>query len=421
VRLGRYARRELRPAELATRRAVRSLRSARDVDRRADDRRELDRQWQWSACYAPLTSMYLDQFGVARACCQNTGHPLGDITTSTLREIWHGAGARELRHALARDDLSKGCEFCAWQRDELEPSERFLANYDELPAGWTARPRWPRQLEFAVSNTCNLQCVMCNGDWSSSIRARREHRPPLPRAYPDRFFDELVEFIPHLTHARFTGGEPFLGTEPQRIMDLLVEHGSEDLVMSVVTNGTVWNDRVERVLDGVRPWITVSVDGGTREVYERIRVGASFEAVVSNLDRFAAVVADHGVGMNLTHCLMVDNWSTFPELLALAEERSLDVAVNVVRFPERHSLYHLPPGELTAVVAAMEDRAAHVEGALTGTRLATWRSQLAALRARADNPTWPAALGIPPDQRSAPDPPVEEVPVAVPAPRRARR
>ncbi|MCU1368938.1 MAG: putative molybdopterin cofactor synthesis protein [Ilumatobacteraceae bacterium] len=402
VRLARYALRELQPAIDATEAG------ARAVARRAgsphprhpgwEEGRDLERHWQWSACYAPLTSMYLDQFGKVRACCQNTEHLLGDITTSTLREIWDGEATSELRRALARSDLGKGCQYCKWQLDEGNRTGALLRSYDDpIPIGWSRKPEWPRYLEFSITNTCNLQCVMCNGDWSSSIRSQREQRPPLPAVYGEAFFEQLGAFIPHLKAARFTGGEPFLGREPLRIMDLVVDHGAEDAEISVVTNGTTFNAKVERILTTVQPQITVSLDGGTAEVYERVRLGASFDKVMANLDRFQAIVDGWRplqATLNLTHCLMVDNWSTFPELLFLAEERDLDVAVNNVRFPEAHSLYHLPQAELAEIVTALEARTAEVERLVTGNRLALWHQQLAALANRARSDSWPAALGV---------------------------
>ena len=51
-------------------------------------------------CRAPFTSMYLDQHGSVRACCQNTEHPLGNVTEQRLRDIWEGPQAKELRDAM---------------------------------------------------------------------------------------------------------------------------------------------------------------------------------------------------------------------------------------------------------------------------------------------------------------------------------
>ncbi len=141
-----------------------------------------------TACVAPSASLYFDQLGIVRACCQNTAGALGNIAVSSIREIWDGAGTARLRSALARHDYSVGCDFCAWQVDEGNIDTAYARTYDDLDA--VAIADWPRQMEFALSNACNLQCVMCNGDWSSSIRAHREHRPPLTSPYGDPFFDE---------------------------------------------------------------------------------------------------------------------------------------------------------------------------------------------------------------------------------------
>ncbi|MBS1838731.1 MAG: SPASM domain-containing protein, partial [Actinobacteria bacterium] len=156
--------------------------------------------------------MYFDQFGRVRACCQNSDGLLGDVTRQSVREIWESAQAGRLREALAVRDLSVGCGFCAWQAEEVGYSE-FARGFDDLDPASIA-PRWPLRMEFSMTNSCNLQCVMCNGDLSSSIRAHREHRAPLPEVYGERFFEELAEFLPHLVEARFLGGEPFLGREP---------------------------------------------------------------------------------------------------------------------------------------------------------------------------------------------------------------
>lgn len=371
----------------------------------ADPALEVDRQLAhqpvWSACYAPLTSMYFDQFGKVRACCQNTDHLLGDVTEHTIREIWDGQHTQALRRSLRRGHFDRGCGFCAWQMAEVGPVGSFARSYDYLVAE-NRRPRWPVRMEFSVTNTCNLQCVMCNGDWSSAIRSQREGRSPLRSAYDERFFAELREFIPHLQSVVFTGGEPFLGREPLRIMELLLELRAPDLKVVVVTNGTVLTPRVERILHDLPIEPTVSIDGGTPEVYERIRVGASFASVVAHLETMVEIAAHHGLRPRITHCLMVDNWETFPELLGIAERLDLVPSVNVVRFPAEHSLYQLPTDALTTVVAGLTAREAEVERTLTGPRLDCWRHEVAALRGRLAGETWPEALGIVPEERGTP-------------------
>jgi MoaA/NifB/PqqE/SkfB family radical SAM enzyme len=74
----------------------------------------------------------------------------------------------------------------------------------------TGHINYPRVMEFELSNECNLECVMCNGYFSSSIRKNREKLPASVSPYNDQFVDELDQFIPHLTDAKFLGGEPFM-------------------------------------------------------------------------------------------------------------------------------------------------------------------------------------------------------------------
>lgn len=394
VRLARYSARYGRSSV----RWARDARMGTGLERPIDEGRDLSRQHRWSACYAPLTTMYFDQFGKVRACCQNTGHLMGDVTESTLEQIWASEAAVDLRVAVKRGRFDLGCDFCAWQMDEAGPEGSFARSYDGVPAGHFRR-RWPVQMEFSVTNTCNLRCMMCNGDWSSSIRSQREHRPPLPEVYGERFYRELVPFVPHLRFAKFTGGEPFLGREPMRILGLLDEHGHRDLEVVVVTNATIMTPRVVRLLDTLPISPSVSLDGGTRDVYEGIRVGADFDEVIANLEAMVEIVGRRGREVSLGHCLMVHNWETFPELLMIAERLDLYVGVNVVRFPEEHSLYHLDRDGLAVVVRGLRARQAEVERHLTGFRLDRWERELRALEGRLTTDRWPDALGIAPGER----------------------
>ncbi len=68
-----------------------------------------------TACPAPLVNLHFSQLGVVTACCFNRKQVLGVYPKNSIREIWEGPAATELREALARRDLSKGCEKCLQQ------------------------------------------------------------------------------------------------------------------------------------------------------------------------------------------------------------------------------------------------------------------------------------------------------------------
>jgi molybdenum cofactor biosynthesis enzyme MoaA len=326
--------------------------------------------------------MYLDQRGMVRACCQNAAHPLGSITERPLLEIWRGARAEELREAVAVGDLRLGCDFCAWQRDEGADATSFARTFDHLPAAGVSPP-WPRQLELSLSNACNLQCVMCNGEWSSSIRTHREHLPPLPKVYTDRFFEELAEFLPHLQVVKFLGGEPFLGAESLRVMEMIAAMAPA-VEVHVTTNGTQWSDRIERILRRLRVHVVVSLDGVNAATYEAIRIGSQLDDVLDNVQRFADHCRRSSTTFSLSHCLMTQNCSEFREFLELAERIDCSVFVNTVTEPNELSLYHLAPSELRRVVADLEAQDAAAQVGLSGVRQRVWSDQLDRLRHHLD-------------------------------------
>jgi len=345
-----------------------------------DEGRQLLDKAIYSTCYAPSTSMYFDQFGHVRACCQNTGGLLGKVTEQSIREIWDSADASRLRDALAVGDFSEGCGFCGWQVEQGDHQIVYARNFDEHPVA-EQHPHWPVQMEFSMTNSCNLQCAMCNGDWSSSIRTHREQRPPLPAAYSEAFFEELVEFLPHLEKANFLGGEPFLGSEPLRVMGMLAELDHPPAV-AATTNGTQWSPRIERICESLPISFVLSLDGVSKQTYESIRIGADFDAVMQNLDRFQEHAERHGTSVTLAHCFMRPNWHEFSRFLRFAEQRGLDVGMNEVLFPAELSLFQMPASELRDVVRTMEDDDANGIAAGLDELRPVWEGQLEALRHR---------------------------------------
>jgi MoaA/NifB/PqqE/SkfB family radical SAM enzyme len=344
------------------------------------------------ACKAPFTSMYLDQHGFVRACCMNKLHVLGNVGERLLSAIWHGEEADQLRRAMERHDLDLGCDFCKWPVEDGRPDLAFSRWFEEFDVA-EADPAWPRQLEFSVSNTCNLQCIQCNGEWSSSIRSQREGLPPLAKVYGEAFFEDLRAFLPHLERAKFLGGEPFLAGETLRIMELMVEEGATARA-HVTTNGTQWSPRVERILDLLPIDIALSLDAATAATYESIRVGSSWATVQENLDRFQAHAARTGAHVSVTYCLMTRNWHEFADFCLMADARGLSCDVNTVTQPDHLSLYHLPVGELEQVVAGLEEADRRHGDAFDWSR-ATWTAELDRLRRHlADRRRGAAVVGV---------------------------
>ncbi|QXC62925.1 radical SAM protein [Aquihabitans sp. G128] len=339
---------------------------------------------------APFTSMYFDQFGSVLACCINTVQPIGAYPRDRVADVWSGVAAQQLRRALADDDFSKGCHDChssigSGNFDAV--NAMFDQQVAQTPARWVAEhpptapdhhDPWPRLLEFSLSTRCNLRCTMCSGYCSSAIR-RAEGQPLLPEPYGEDFVEQLRPFLEHVGAVKFYGGEPFLAPVNFAIWEALVELNPSCKV-SITTNGTIWNDRVRRVVEGLDVAITVSIDAATSTTFEAIRLGADHAQVLANAERFAAAAG----GLNLAVCAMQQNWHEVPDIVRMANQRGWNLAFNVVRYPSDHSLASLGADGLGAVVAAW-DSFDHAEepGAAAGGTTASNLERFASMRAQA--------------------------------------
>jgi organic radical activating enzyme len=71
-----------------------------------------------SKCYLPFTGMYVDPFGRVRLCCQDAlwhHQPLGDLSASTVSEVWNGPGYRGVREHYLSDGKRRDkivCDCC---------------------------------------------------------------------------------------------------------------------------------------------------------------------------------------------------------------------------------------------------------------------------------------------------------------------
>lgn len=336
-----------------------------------------------SACWAPHSALYFRPDGQVQACCA-TGFEVGSVTgpeRSSLEEIWNGALIQEHRARLEAKRFDLGCQECELAIETGGRSSSLAVFFD----------RWrfhvpmaqPKLFDFALSSRCNLQCVMCNGELSSSIRTKREGRDPMPPAYDDRFFDELAVMLPHAERIQFKGGEPFLAPENRRVWDLLLHQGS-DAEISVTTNGTVWNANVERYVRDLRMEVNISIDGATAAVFEPIRVGADFERVWANVDRFQAVTEATGQSLTLSYCFMTTNWHELPEFLLEVDRREAGAYVILVNQPDRFDVLKLPADELAQILRDLEARRPALQRPDT---ILAWDRTMARLRSHLRHPT----------------------------------
>ena len=356
--------------------------SSNDIlaDYRATREKRID---QSVLCHAPFLSLNFEQNGHVTACCYNRSYILGTYPEQSVREIWKGAGARALREAFLRNEEAPGCELCFHQLNSRNFGGVLMRNFDQYSGDSDYRPdvdaEAPRVLEFEIANTCNLECIMCSGHWSSSIRAHREKLPPLHSPYDRSFVEQLEEFLPTVAGAKFLGGEPFL---IERYYDIWERFSrlNPGAQLAITTNATILPERARALLEEIRVNFVVSLDGFTAATYETIRKNARFEVVMANLEYLLDYTRRRGTEFSIAICPMTYNWREIPALLEFCEGRKIGLHFNMVLKPFEASLGGLPPDELAEVIDYLESVRPSGEAECGRTNQRHWEGLLNQLR-----------------------------------------
>lgn len=300
-------------------------------------------------CFAPYRNLFFGFEGKVIACCFNRTFILGNYPQSTIHDIWTGKPIRRLKHYLKNNDLSHGCHNC---------NECILSgNYDATGASfydyYAKENDFPVKAEFELSNQCNLECIMCDGEYSSKIRIKREKLTPIHEPYGNDFIDQLRPFVPHLKVAKFLGGEPFLIDSYYRIWELIIS-SNPDCLIDVQTNATILNNRVRDILEKGNFQIGVSIDSLKKEIYEQIRVNAKFEKVLQNIYYFAEYSKRKNLTMHISICPMRMNWPELPRLIEFSNKLGAYIYCNYVWRPARLALWNLSSASLTEIIQSLE-------------------------------------------------------------------
>ena len=305
-------------------------------------------------CHAPFSAINFEQNGNATACCYNRQHVLGTYPKQSIREIWTGKAANDLRTYIANNDFSGGCKLCMEQLNAKNFSGVHAKLFDSF-VDKTKKYHYPKILEFEISNTCNLECTMCNGYYSSSIRKNREHADELISPYDEKFVEQLEEFIPHLSDARFLGGEPFLINIYYDIWERIASL-NPDMTIHITTNGTILNNKAKRLLEKMRCNINLSIDSLDPNNYTRIRKNGNLEKVMENFQYFKKYTGEKKTYLTFAVCPMTNNWQDLPDILEFCNKERVGLYFSTVIYPIEVSLRSLEIEKLKGVIEFLENK-----------------------------------------------------------------
>jgi len=280
-------------------------------------------------CAAPYTSLRFDVNGKMTVCCSNTDYPIGTYPETTPLQAWQGEAMRTLRESLDRYDFSKGCQQCAKFILTGNAHNTVLVAHDKIipDVQKHMKGEWPAHMVFQNHNTCNYECIMCGGQYSSLIARNRDHKT-YPNPYnTDEFLKHIEPFIEHVAVFEFLGGEPFLIAQNYKIWDM-IKQKNPNAIVNMISNGSIFNAKVEQALmDLPNSLVHISIDAVTPDIYAYIRRNGNIENVKMNIRRLKEMKK---LG-SLSVCPMIQNIRDIPNVIAFCEEVGVDIWFNDVQ------------------------------------------------------------------------------------------
>jgi MoaA/NifB/PqqE/SkfB family radical SAM enzyme len=190
-------------------------------------------------------------------------------------------------------------------------------------------PNWPKNkpavmiqnIRLAIDDSCNLSCPSCR---TKKIFEKNKFQLRKKIQLADKIVD-YVRSQPHKINLHIgSDGDPFASLIYryfiQNIKDL------PNIRFTIQTNGLLINKMHERHFEMFRKLdvLNLSIDGATKETYEKLRRGGSFQQLIRNLE-YVKNLKNKLNFKFIIHCVVQkDNYKEIPLMVRLSKNYLAD-------------------------------------------------------------------------------------------------
>lgn len=166
---------------------------------------------------------------------------------------------------------------------------------------------YPVNLQIEHTNICNAKCIMCSHCFTNNQNGQYMSEKDLEKIKP---------ILPYIEHITLHGmGEPF--SHPQ-IIDILKMYHSYGIKITCNTNASIMSEELAEIIHKCFYDITISCDASTKQTYEKIRKGLSFEKFIKNVKLLRSKGST--LNMRLAAVAMRQNLNELPSIVSLAAD-----------------------------------------------------------------------------------------------------
>jgi len=356
-----------------------------DLDQLTDRERHLLTESE-TFCMYPWMHLHLYPDGRAKPCCMaehREVEPLGNASTTTMREIWNSDAMKKLRLNMLAGKPSAECQRCyekeksgffSGRRSANKHHGHHIKRVNETQQDGHLERFEMTHWDIRFSNLCNLRCRSCGHMFSSSWYQdqvtlvgddyAKKNRPLISAGrHETDIWEQLLEHIDHVEQIYFAGGEPLIMDEHYRILDELERREMWHVRLIYNTNFTQVRLRNRYVFDYWRKFDSVAVGAsldaqGARAEY--IRKGTVWSTVEDNRKRMLDTCP--GVNFFISPTISILNALHVPDFHQDWVERGLlqhqDLNVNLLQDPHYLRADIAPAGLKAQIVTRIENHLA---------------------------------------------------------------
>lgn len=178
---------------------------------------------------------------------------------------------------------------------------------------------YPRFIDLALTDNCNLKCIMCVRTTDPTIELNE-----LSFEQVKNIINKVSEYA---TTIQLAGGlgEPLLY---KYIFDAIKYSKKKGLEVLLTSNGTLLNTKnIDKLINSGLDYLSLSIDGATKETFESIRVGAKYEKMITGIWNLCRIRDKKKAKLKIEFVPVVmigKNLHEVPALVRLAKEVGVD-------------------------------------------------------------------------------------------------
>ena len=265
-------------------------------------------------CPRPFDTVLIDKQGSCYACECTAWLPqsIGNLQVQSLAQVLSSKMAGHLQDSIL-DGTYRYCnnQQCAWLLDKKNPT------------GWRqdAPERIIRHLRLAIDDSCNLRCPSCR---KNLIFHKEGSAHSLGIRLADRINEWLYDYDGPLQVHIGSDGDPFASHVYRHFMEQTPER--DNIKYSVLTNGLMFKEfhtRVPYVMKNMQE-LGVSIDGASRETYEKLRLGGRWDKILEALESISQQKQKHNFRFILHFVVQKANYHEMEDIIALGRQYGAD-------------------------------------------------------------------------------------------------